>query len=251
MIQLKNLQVGYGAHPVLTGVDLAFHPGEVTALLGINGSGKSTLIRTVMGLQPPLRGEIRLDGAPLDSLTPRERARKMSYLAQFRAVPNITVKRMVLHGRFPHLSYPRRYREEDYRCVNAAMERAGVAELAHRPLPQLSGGQRQRVYLAMALAQDTPYVFFDEPTTYLDVARQLDVMETAHVLARQGKSVTLVIHDLCLALRTAHRLVVLDEGRVRAAGTPRDVFESGALRDVFGVELCRVQTEQGYRYYYE
>ena len=148
-------------------------------------------------------GRIIVDGADLEHLSLKDRARKMAYLAQFRTVPNITVERMVLHGRFPHLGYPRRCRPEDHACAERAMERAGVRELAHRPLPELSGGQRQRVYLAMALAQDAPYVLFDEPTTYLDVGRQLDVMATAHELARQGKSVILVIHDLCLALRAA------------------------------------------------
>ena len=251
MIELKNLSVGYPGRQVLTDVDLTFSPGEVTVLLGPNGSGKTTLMRTILGLQPVLSGTILVDGVSTDALSLKERARKMAYLAQSRAVPNITVERMVLHGRFPYLSYPRRYRAEDHACVARAMERAGVSDLARRPLAELSGGQRQRVYLAMTLAQDTPYVFFDEPTTYLDVARQLDVMETAHWLAQQGKSVTLVIHDLCLALRTAHRVVVLDEGRIRAAGTPWEVFESGILREIFGVELRRVETAQGHRYYYE
>ncbi len=250
MIEIKDLRVGFPERTVLRDVSLHLRPGEVTVLLGPNGSGKTTLIRTILGLQPRLGGDVLVDGTELDGLSLRERGRKMAYLAQFRAIPNITVERMVLHGRFPHLGYPRRCREEDRRCVQRAMERAGVEDLRQRSLQGLSGGQRQRVYLAMALAQDTPYVFFDEPTTYLDVGRQLDVMNTAHELAREGKSVTLVVHDLCLALRTAHRVVVLDGGRVQAEGTPDEVFESGVLRTVFGVELCRVETPEGYRYYY-
>ena len=192
-----------------------------------------------------------MDGIGLESLSPKEIARKMTYLAQFRTVPNITAHRMVLHGRFPHLSYPRRYRPEDYERVRQAMEQAGVTDLAHRVLPQLSGGQRQRVYLAMALAQDTSYVFFDEPTTYLDVERQLEVMETAHLLARQGKAVVLVIHDLCLALRTAHKVVVLDGGRVRFVGPPDELYDSGIVEEVFSVPVRRVDTPNGSRYYYE
>jgi len=250
MIELKGLGAGYPGRPVLRDVELTFRPGEVTVLLGPNGSGKTTLMRTVLGLQPKPDGRIVVDGEELETLSLKERARKMAYLAQFRTVPNCTVGRMVLHGRFPYLGYPRRYSKEDYACVERAMERAGVKELARRPLPELSGGQRQRVYLAMALAQDAPYVFFDEPTTYLDVGRQLAVMETAHELAGQGKSVVLVIHDLCLALRTAHKIVVLDEGSVKASGTPEEIFESGVLGEVFGVALRRVETENGYRYYY-
>lgn len=251
MIELNNLAVGYRGRSVLEGVDLTFRAGEVTVLLGPNGSGKSTLIRTVLGLQPSLAGEILLDGEAAECLTPKEKAKKMAYLAQVRSVPNITAKRMVLHGRFPYLSYPRRYRTEDHTAVKLAMERAGAAEFADRPLSELSGGQRQRVYLAMALAQDTPYLFFDEPTTYLDVGRQLEVMETARALAEQGKSVVLALHDLCLALRTAHRIVVLDAGKIQMTGSPDEVYQSGVLTKVFGVHIRRVESETGLRYYYE
>lgn len=251
MIQLNHLTVGFPGRVVLEDVCLTFHPGEVTVLLGPNGSGKTTLMRTILALQPPMSGEILIDGSPTTQLMPKEIARKMAYLAQFRSVPNITAKRLVLHGRFPYLSYPRRYRPEDHAAVERAMEQAGVTNLAHRPLVQLSGGQRQRVYLAMTLAQNTPYVFFDEPTTYLDVGCQLEVMETAHMLARQGKAAVLVIHDLPLALRTADRLVVLDAGRVKATGTPEELFSCGVLQEVFGVSLYRVNTEYGPRYFYE
>lgn len=251
MIELNNLAVGYRGRSVLEGVDLTFRAGEVTVLLGPNGSGKSTLIRTVLGLQPSQAGEILLDGEAAERLTPKEKAQKMAYLAQVRSVPNIMAKRMVLHGRFPYLAYPRRYRTEDYAAVKLAMERAGAAEFADRPLSELSGGQRQRVYLAMALAQDTPYLFFDEPTTYLDVGRQLEVMETARTLAEQGKSVVLALHDLCLALRTAHRIVVLDAGKIQMTGSPDEVYQSGVLAEVFGVHIHRVESETGLRYYYE
>ena len=251
MIELKTLAAGYPGRTVLENVSLTFAPGEVTALLGPNGSGKTTLLRTVLGLQAPLGGDVLVDGLPLQALSPKERARRMAYLAQSRPVPNITVGRMVLHGRFPHLGYPRKYRPEDHAAVARAMERAGVADLAHRPLAELSGGQRQRVYLAMALAQEAPHVFFDEPTTYLDVAHQLETMQTAQTLAAGGKTVVLVLHDLPLALRTAHKVVILDGGNVKAAGTPEEIFQSGVLEDVFGIKISRLKTEQGWRYYYE
>lgn len=251
MIELKRLTVGFPGRKVLEDVDLTFRPGEVTVLLGPNGSGKTTLMRTVLGLLPALGGEVLVDGIPAAELSLKEKALKMAYLAQFRSVPNITAERMVLHGRFPHLSYPRRCRPEDRACVREAMERAGVTEFAGRSLGELSGGQRQRVYLAMALAQDTPYVFFDEPTTYLDVKRQLEVMEMARALAARGKGVVLVIHDLCLALRTADRLAVLDGGKIRCCGTPQEIFAGGVLDEVFGVHVRCLDTEQGLRYYYE
>ena len=251
MIELKNLAVGYGSHKVLENVDLSFRRGEVTALIGVNGSGKSTLIRTAMGLQPPLEGEILLNGSPLHELHAKERAKQMAYLAQFRSVPNITVERMVLHGRFPHLSYPRTYRQEDRDRVHRAMERVGVAELAHRPLNTLSGGQRQRVYLAMVLAQGASHIFFDEPTTYMDVGHQLEMMEIARSLAAEGRGVVLAIHDLCLALRGADRIVVLSEGKVCADGTAEEIWDSGVLSRSFGVGVRRTNTPTGWRYYYE
>jgi len=250
VIELRDLTVGYGAVPVLSGVNLELRPGEVLVLAGPNGCGKSTLIRTVLGMQPALGGEIWVDDVRLNDLTNRQIAQKMTYLAQSRNVPNITAYRMVLHGRFPYLSYPRTYREED-RCIALeALERTGALELADRPMNQLSGGQRQSVYLAMALAQDTQTVFLDEPTTYLDVRSQLDVMNMARTLAQQGKAVVLVLHDLCLAMRSADRVAVLGEGRLQCAGTPEEVFEGGVLDRVFGIPVRRVATETGWQYYY-
>lgn len=250
MIEVKELSVGYPGRVVLEGISLSFHPGEVTVLIGPNGSGKSTLIRTILGLQKPIEGCVLVDDLPSDRLSHKERARAMAYLAQSRPVPNITAGRMVLHGRFPYLSYPRRYRTEDYAAVQRALERANAAQLAQRPVGELSGGERQRVYLAMALAQDTSTVFLDEPTTYLDVGHQLEVMEMAHTLAAEGKAVVLVLHDLCLALRTAHRVAVLSDGRLQCVGSPEEIYSSGVLERVFGVKLLRSQTEEGWRYYY-
>jgi len=251
VIQLRDLSVGYDDQTILAGVDLDIRPGEVLVLAGPNGCGKTTLIRTVLGLQPRLSGEILVDHVPAQRLSSREMAQKVAYLAQSRNIPNITAGRMVLHGRFPYLSYPRRYRAEDWAAARTALERVGALELEHRPMPQLSGGERQKIYLAMALAQNTETVFLDEPTTYLDAKHQLDVMETARWLAEQGKAVVLVLHDLCLALRGADRLAVLAEGRLQQAGGPEEIFGAGILDRVFGVSLRRTQTSSGWRYYYE
>lgn len=251
MIELMDLQVGYPGRLVLEHVSLTFRPGQVTVLVGPNGSGKSTLIRTVLALQPKLGGDILIDGDPVEQLSPRALAQKAAYLAQSRNVPNITAFRMVLHGRFPYLPYPRRYRPEDRILAAQAMEQADAADLADRPMTELSGGQRQKVYLAMALAQDTAAIFLDEPTTYLDVAHQLAVVEMAHRLAKQGKAVVLALHDLCLAMGTADCLAVLSDGMLCAADTPEEIYRSGILNQVFGITLCRVKTEKGWRYYYE
>ena len=250
MMELRQLRAGYGEHMVLDGVDLALCPGEVLALLGPNGSGKSTLIRAALGLLPLAGGQVLIDGADAAALSPRQRAQKAAYLPQTRPVPNITALRMVLHGRFPHLTYPRRFRQEDYAAAMAALDQADAACLARRPMPALSGGQRQRVYLAMALAQDAPTLFLDEPTAFLDVSHQLEVGRLAGQLARQGKAVVLVLHDLPLALSTADRLAVLKGGRLLAVDGPEALCADGILNSVFGIELGRVMTDRGWRYYY-
>ena len=251
MIELRTLSVGYRGQPVLQNISLAFLPGTVTALLGPNGCGKTTLLKTALGLLPPVAGEVWYDGAPLSSLTPRQAARMAAYLPQSRAVPDIEARRMVLHGRFPYLSFPRRYRASDYEAVQRALAAAGAEELAGRPLPQLSGGQRQKVYLAMALAQETPTVFLDEPTAWLDVRCQLDVMRAARTLADAGRAVVIVCHDLCLALRTADRAAVFAGGGLLLAGTPEAVYQSGVLDEAFEVRVRRIATEDGWQYFCE
>ena len=250
MIELKGLRAGYPGRTVLEGVDLTFRPGEVLALLGPNGCGKSTLLRAANGLLPKQGGQVLLDGVPIERLTAKEIAQKAAYLPQSRPVPNITARRMVLHGRFPYLSYPRRYREEDHEMVQKALGWVGGLELANRPLTGLSGGQRQKIYLAMALAQDTSTILMDEPTTYLDVSCQLEVMALARRLAAEGRAVVMVLHDLCLALQYAHRGALLYGGQVRQLGTPEELYRGEVLEQVMGVRLGRVETENGWRYFY-
>lgn len=249
MVELRNLFVGYDGVPVLKDITLSFPPGQVMALLGPNGCGKSTLLKAALGLIPAQKGEILLDGRNLHTLSPRDVAQKAAYLAQSRSVPNITARRMVLHGRFPYLSYPRRYRPEDYAMADRALQWADAADLAHRPMGELSGGQRQKVYLAMALAQDTQSIFMDEPTTFLDIGHQLEVMALARRLAGLGRAVVLVLHDLDLALRGCDRVAVLSNGTLRALGSPEEVFSSGVLDQVFGVGVRRMQTPEGWQYY--
>ena len=248
MLEIKNLTAGYPDKEVLCYVNLNIPEGKITALVGPNGSGKSTLLKAICGILPS-RKELRLDGMPLQDLSRKELARQMAYLPQNRAVPEITAANLVLHGRFPYLGYPRRYTPADIRIAEAAMEKLGISDLAHRELTSLSGGQRQKVYIAMALAQDTPVVLLDEPNTFLDIRHQKQTMALARMLAREGKIVVLVLHDLAMALETADHLVVLSEGRVAAEGDGETVFASGILDAVFGVEVCRVFTEDGWKYY--
>lgn len=249
MIELRNVQAGYPGHDVLKDVSLTIRPGKVLVLLGPNGCGKSTLLRTILGLRQKTGGQILVDGLPAEQLSPRQMARRVAYLPQSRAIPNITSQRMVLHGRFPHLSYPRRYRQEDLDAARQALRRVDAEDIAGRFMPGLSGGQRQKVYLAMALAQDAHTILMDEPTTYLDIRHQLEVMNVARQLAAEGKALVLVLHDLCMAMRAADEAAVLSEGKILCVGPPEEVFLSGILNQVFGITLRRVRTESGWQYY--
>lgn len=249
MIELHDVDAGYRGRPVLHGVCLDFRPGQVLALVGPNGSGKSTLLRAALGLIPCTGGMVLYDGVPLDRLTPRQVALQAAFLSQNRTAPRITARRMVLHGRFPHLGFPRRYRREDFRLVEQALTAADAVDLADRPVNELSGGQRQKIYLAMAIAQQTPTILMDEPTTFLDIAHQLGVMELARRLADEGKAVVLVLHDLPLALSSADRLAVLQNGRLVRTGTPEEIYQSGVLEPVFGVRQERAAAPDGWRYF--
>ncbi len=250
MIEVQKLCTGYGGRMILRDVSIAFLPGKVTVLLGPNGCGKSTLIKSTLGLMPLLGGQVLLDGVALAQLSPRQIAQKAAYLSQSRNIPSITARRMVLHGRFPYLSYPRRYRPEDFEMIKRSLAMADASDLADRSMMELSGGQRQKVYLAMALAQDTATIFMDEPTTYLDARHQLEVMTVARRLADQGKAVVLVLHDLGLALHAADIAAVFADGTLLKTGTPEELFCSGILNEVFEITLKRVRTEDGWKYYY-
>lgn len=247
MLEARNLSAGYPGRAVLAGVSLAARPGRVLALLGPNGCGKSTLLRTMAGLLPPLGGEVLLDGRR--DYSPRQAAQRVAYLPQSRTAPNITVRRLVLHGRFPYLSYPRRYGREDYEAVDRALAAADALDLADRPVPELSGGQRQKAYLAMALAQETEAILMDEPTTFLDIRHQLEVLALVRRLAEEGRGVVLALHDLCLALTAADDVAVLGEGRLLALGGPEAVYQSKVLERVMGVRLDRSEGPGGRRYF--
>ncbi len=249
MIELENVSAGYGDKIVLNHITMSFPQGKITVLLGPNGCGKSTLLKTALGLLPASAGQIRYDGQEISGLSARDIAQKAAYLCQSRNVPNITAGRMVLHGRFPYLSYPRRYSRMDRDIVQTALEKTGSLELRDRQMNELSGGQRQKIYVSMALAQQAQTIFMDEPTTYLDVRHQLETMQIARELAQDGAAVVLVLHDLSLALRFADQIAVLKQGELVKIGTPEEIFDSGVLDQVFDVQVCRVPTHNGWHYY--
>lgn len=249
MIQIRNLTAGYLGKAIVKNVSMEFVPGEVLVLLGPNGSGKSTLLKAALGLIPSMGGEILYDDVDIKTMKPKEIARKAAFLTQSRNTPSIQALRMVLHGRFPYLSYPRRYGKKDYEIARSAMDITGSRKHENTNVGELSGGQRQGVYLAMALAQDTETIFMDEPTTYLDINRQMQIMETARSLADEGKAVVLVLHDIAMAMRSAERIAVFCDGKLQSFGTPDVIYESGVLEEVFGVGVYRMDTPHGRQYY--
>lgn len=248
MIELENVHVRYGTHPVLQGLSAGFPPGRVTSIVGPNGCGKSTLLKTITGLCPPAQGTIRIGGVPLTQLTPRQVAQQVAYLPQSRSIPSLSVERMVLHGRFAHLSYPRRYRRQDLEAAEQALAWVGAQDLRDKSLSELSGGQRQKIYIAMSLAQDAETILLDEPTTYLDIRSQMEILSLIRKLAAMGKAVVLVLHDLHLVMRYTDHVLLLRDGKIAAEGSPHAIYESGELERSFGISLQYVQTPQGAYY---
>ena len=249
MIQTRQLSAGYLGKTIVKNITLDFHPGEVLVLLGPNGSGKSTFLKAALGLLPISEGEVLYDGVDIRQMKRKEVAKKAALLSQSRNTPSIQAIRMVLHGRFPYLSYPRSYTAEDKKIAKESMEKTGTSAYETANVSELSGGQRQGIYLAMALAQDTSTVFMDEPTTYLDVKHQLQVMQTAKELAKAGKAVVLVLHDLPMALAGADKIAVFEQGELRACDTPEQIYAQGILDEVFEVKVRCAETEDGQQYY--
>lgn len=249
MVRLNKLTAGYAGKPVIQDITIEFAPGKVTVLLGPNGSGKSTLLKAALGLIPSMSGDILYDGADIRQLKRRQIARQAAFLTQGRNTPSIQALRMVLHGRFPYLTWPRHYDRQDYIHARNAMNATDTLQYESVNVNQLSGGQRQGVYLAMALAQDTPTLFMDEPAAYLDIYHQLRMMQTARSLAGQGKAMVLVLHDIPLALREADLIAILKDGRLQCFNTPDIVYQSGIPEQVFNIKLHHVDTPHGPQYY--
>lgn len=246
MIEFSGVCAGYDGRNVLRDVSLHVPEGKITALIGPNGCGKTTLLRTAVRLLPLTGGRIRLAGRDVGRYGRKEFARLAAFLPQARSIPAITVERLVAHGRFPYLGLAHRPRAEDREAVRRAMEALGVAQWAERELRALSGGERQRVYLAMVLAQEARVIFLDEPTTYLDLRRQFEVLELVRALNAQGKTIVIVLHDLAHALRYSDRVALLREGRLAACDTPDALYRSGIIDEVFGVRAHRTPDGEYY-----
>ncbi|TDO63878.1 iron complex transport system ATP-binding protein [Kribbella sp. VKM Ac-2571] len=242
-MHVENLTLAYGADaPVVDGLTLEVPPGQLTAVVGPNGSGKSTLLRGMSRLLTPASGRVLLDGKDIHQLPARELARKLGVLPQGPVTPEgITAAELVSRGRHPHRGLFGRLTSDDDVAINEALQAVELTELRDRPVDQLSGGQRQRVWIAMVLAQGTQHLLLDEPTTYLDLAHAVDVMNVVHAAATTGRTVVAVLHDLTLAAQYADHLVVMGDGQIAAQGRPVDVLTATLLDEVFGLKATVVE----------
>jgi len=230
--------LAYGDRTVVERLSLDIAPGRITAIVGANGCGKSTLLRALARLISPKEGQIVLDGAALASRPSKEIARVVGLLPQSPVAPEgIAVADLVGRGRHPHQKLLARWSAHDYQAVADALDATDISDLADRSVDELSGGQRQRVWIAMALAQETDILLLDEPTTFLDVAHQIEVLDLLTDLNHdRGTTIVMVLHDLNLAARYADELVAVVDGRVVAIGEPADIVTSDLVREVFGLE---------------
>jgi iron complex transport system ATP-binding protein len=240
-LRAKNLTLGYSDVDIVRDLDVVIPDGRITVIVGANACGKSTLLRGLARLLRPRAGQVILDGTSVHDLKSIDVAKVLGLLPQSPVAPDgITVGDLVGRGRYPHQGWFRQWSAEDDRAVARALEATGTADLADRNIAELSGGQRQRVWVAMALAQDTDLLLLDEPTTFLDINHQVELLDLLTDLNREsGKTIVIVLHDLNLACRYADHIIAMKHGMIVAEGSPIDVIDSAVVTDVFGL-ACEV-----------
>jgi len=240
-LEAQDLRLAYDDRVVVDGLSVSIPRGQVTVIVGANACGKSTLLRALARLLKPRRGTVLLDGRDIHRLPTRQVATELGILPQQPIAPEgISVADLVARGRHPHQRWLRQWSVTDEQAVEAALQATGMADLADRPVDELSGGQRQRAWIALALAQGTDVMLLDEPTTFLDLAHQIEVLDLLHELNRRDeRTIVLVLHDLNLACRYADHLVAMKQGRIVAEGPPREVMTPEIVEDVFGL-ACQV-----------
>ena len=251
-LKFTDLCITLNQTEILRSVSGTLRHGEVTGILGPNGCGKTTLLRALCHLIKADSSSITLcDGAAetdIAALAPKALAQRVSFLPQQRAVPDITAKTLVSHGRYPYLGFSRTLSNEDRTVIQNALTTAGVSAFADRRLPMLSGGERQRVFLAMLLAQNTDVVLLDEPTTYLDAYHKFELMALLSTLKAQNKAVGIVLHELPLAFKFCDRLLLMENGQIIQSGTPEELLRTGLIEHLFGVSLTPVMLDKEVEY---
>jgi iron complex transport system ATP-binding protein len=237
-LETRHLSVAYESRLVVADLNIEMPIGKITALVGPNGSGKSTILKAMARLLPPRSGGVLLDGKDIHLQPTKEIAKKLAILPQNPSAPEgLTVFELIGYGRFPHQSGFRNLNGTDREIIAWAMALTNTAELQDRPVDELSGGQRQRVWIAMALAQQTEILFLDEPTTFLDMAHQLDVLDLLKNLnEREARTIVMVVHDLNHAARYAHHIIAIKDGKTVCEGAPETLMNKPMLKTVFGIE---------------
>lgn len=245
MFELVNLTGGYNGEDKVKKINAEFKKNEITVIVGPNGCGKSTLLKLMVRLLKPVSGQITLNGSDISPLSRKKFAQKVSFFPQARGVPHMSAGSLVLHGRYPYLSYTRRYSKKDYEAVEKAFMITGTEKFHDIPMDSLSGGERQKVYIAMLIAQDTNVILLDEPTTYLDIHYQFELMDIICNLKQQGKTIITVLHDLSLALKYADQVIVMNQGKIEGRGSPNDICQSGLIDKVFHVHMRQLSPSGG------
>ncbi|MBU5212037.1 ABC transporter ATP-binding protein [Heyndrickxia oleronia] len=240
-IQTKSLTLGYGDSIIIDELDLNIPKGEITVFIGGNGCGKSTLLRSMARLLKPEAGSVLLAGKEIAKLPTKEVAKNLSILPQTPVAPEgLTVLQLVKQGRFPYQTWLKQWSDEDEQIVMRALQATRMMDYKDRPVDELSGGQRQRAWIAMTLAQDTDVILLDEPTTYLDMTHQIEILDLLFELnEKENRTIVMVLHDLNLACRYAHNIVAIRDKKVYAQGTPESVISCQMVRDVFDMN-CQV-----------
>jgi iron complex transport system ATP-binding protein len=237
-IYTEQLTLAYESAVIIRELSVSVPSGQITALIGPNGCGKSTLLRGIARLLPPRAGSAFLDGRAIHSIPTRELATQLGILPQSPTAPEgLTVRELVAQGRYPHQSWFQQWASQDEEAVLKALRITAMQSMADRPVDTLSGGQRQRAWIAMTLAQETQVILLDEPTTFLDLAHQIEVLQLLERLNQEeGRTIVMVVHDLNHATRHAHHVIALRDGAIVAAGAPTEVVTPALLRQVFGIE---------------
>ncbi|EAG2313592.1 ABC transporter ATP-binding protein [Listeria monocytogenes] len=237
-LHTDNLQISYDKRIIVDGLDIAIPANKITALVGANGSGKSTILKTMSRLMKPSKGTVYLDGKSIHHESTREIAKQLAILPQNPSAPDgLTVFELISYGRSPHQSSFKSITAKDREIIFWSLRVTNLTEFADRPIDSLSGGQRQRAWIAMALAQETDVLFLDEPTTFLDMTHQLDVLNLLKQLNQsESRTIVMVVHDLNHASRYAHHMIAIKEGKVIAEGTPTSVMTEQTLEDVFNIK---------------
>ncbi|OLN22577.1 ABC transporter [Domibacillus antri] len=244
IITMDSVTLQYGKQTIIHELDWTVPEGKITVLIGGNGCGKSTLLRSAARLLKPSSGHVLLDNVLLEKMSTKEAARKMAILPQSPAAPEgLTVLQLVKQGRYPHQTWLKQWSVSDEEAVQRALKATAMEELADRVVDELSGGQRQRAWIAMTLAQNTDIILLDEPTTYLDMTHQIDILDLLFELNEQeGRTIVMVLHDLNLACRYADHIVAVKDKTIYAEGAPEKVVDAALVKHVFGLD-CRIDRD--------